>query len=82
MTFVLTKANQRLWAITLPKGLFVEDLRREMMCVMHGWMCYVQDSKPSQQLAAGLIDPDSSEIVEKRDKYCSTEWKVDVLYQQ
>ena len=81
MAFDLTGANQQLWPIPLPKGVLVEDVRREMirLGVRYAWLdvlCLRQQAQPA--LAKSWVVPINEEIIVKREQCRIQEWKIDV----
>ena len=80
LTYIMTEANQWMWPIPLPKGVQLEDIRREMirLGVRYAWLdvlCLRQQFRPA--LAKDLAIP-VREIVVKHNECRKMEWKVDV----
>ena len=81
LAFTVIEANQQLWPIPLPRGIFLEDVRDEMirLGVRYAWLdvlCLRQQAQPA--LAKYLAFPVSREVVERREQQRLQEWKVDV----
>ena len=81
LSFVFTEANQHLWPIPLPRGVGLEDVRGEMIClgVRYAWLdvlCLRQQVQPG--LAKALTNPATEEAMERCEQRRFEEWKVDV----
>ena len=83
-SLIWTEANQQMWPIPVPKGVFLEDVRGEMirLGVRYAWLdvlCLRQRAQPT--LGTELATPVSREVVEtvkRREQHRLEEWKVDV----
>ena len=81
LTYIMTKANQWMWPIPLPRGVQLEDIRGEMirLGVRYAWLdvlCLRQQFRPA--LAKDLAIPVSREVISRCEQHRLMEWKVDV----
>ena len=88
LNFVLTEANQQMWPIPLPKGVLLEDVRREMirLGVRYAWLdvlCLRQCAQPTLATDSAIpvstkVGAPSTEIAKSRERRRLKEWKVDL----
>ena len=83
LTYIMTEANQGMWPIPLPRGVSLEDIRREMirLGVRYAWLdvlCLRQQFRPTLAKDLATTVPVTREIAERHDECRLNEWKVDV----